>query len=296
MEIGSYGRRMLASCVALSGLAALAPLPLAAQSQRLDALGIGWELPTGWRLSTDSQDVASMRTRLLRISVHPETGMKVLAWGACGACVADPAQNLADQLDFLAVQAGNATYQTTRSPTETMMGTRRVHVAAGTARSRTDGQESLFAAMMLLDDSGLALNLRFLGPIAGADALGTALESLVRSFAVSATEARPVPDAIIGAWQRSANLGGGFGQGGNNTEESWRFRADGTYHYRYASSTYVPGASISPTLSEYDGWWRPVGNGSLVVFSGTDGTARLVEYRREGAALHVDGVRFIQVP
>ena len=267
--------------------------PLSAQAQRLDPLGISYSLPAGWRVTTDANEQAAMRMRLMHAVEHTPTGTKAWVWGVCLPCIRDPETRQADILDFLAVQAGNIDYQITRSSTITTMGGRTVRVAAGTTVSRTTRAQSAFVTLLIPDAGGLGLRINVLGPPEGVEAMGALVEAAARSFQSVPLPTGPRPPGWVGSWQRSANTGAGGSQGGNNTEEQWVFRPDGMYRYRYVSSTYMAGASIEPTIREGEGRWLEVTPGRLLVFPEGDGGGMLHVLRREGAMLVVDGTRFL---
>lgn len=265
-----------------------------AQTPRFESIGVSYALPSGWISTRDSTWFELMRTRLVHAYDHPEIGARLWVWGTCTTCIANPAQRLVDDLDFLAVLASNVEYRTTVPPSETTISGRNVQVATGTNVSRTTGQPQALVTLIVPDGRGTGLGLLMYGPAAHEASL---VEVIARLTASLTTTSPPridgVPRPLLGRWQRSSNLGGQFGSGGNNTEESWQFAEDGSYVYRYASSTYMPGVSIAPTVREEAGRWQPLPDGRVLIFRAGDGRGQLVEVRREGAFLIIDGVRFL---
>ena len=77
--------------------------------------------------------------------------------------------------------------------------------------------------------------------------------------------------------------------GGYTNEESWTFRADGTYAYRKRFSVNVPGAAVTPEERDESGRWYTVG-GALVLHS--DEGRLTVDVQFADDALVLDGTRF----
>lgn len=265
-----------------------------AQPPRFEPIGVSYALSPGWVPTRDSTWFDAMRTRLVHAYDHPEIGARLWVWGTCTTCIADPAQRLVDDLDVVAVLASNAEYRTTVPPSETTISGRSVQVATGANVSRTTGQPQALVALIVPDGRGTGLSLLLYGPTTHEEKLVEVIARLTSSLTTTTPmRLEGVPRPLLGRWQRSANLGGRVGSGGNNTEESWQFAEDGSYAYRYASSTYMPGVAIAPTVREEHGRWQLLPDGRALVFGAQDGRGRFVEIRREGAVLLVDGVRFL---
>lgn len=265
-----------------------------AQAPRFESIGISYTLPSGWVTTRDSAWFEPMRTRLVHAYDHPGMGARLWVWGTCVTCIANPAQRLVDDLDVVAMFASNVEYRTTLPPSETTIAGRQVQVATAANVSRTTGQPQALVTLVVPDGRGTGLSLLLYGPLVEEKSLAEVITSVTSSLLTTPPpRVDGVPRPLLGRWQRSSNTGGRVGSGGNNTEESWTFADDGSYAYRYASSTYMPGVSIAPTVREEDGRWQSLPNGRMLVFSADDGRGRFIEVRREGAFLVVDGVRFL---
>lgn len=160
---------------------------------------------------------------------------------------------------------------------------------------RVTGERSVLAhvAVVQLDDSTALGAVAVLEGAAGMPALDSAA-AIVSSVLSAATTGTAVGDAALreqltAHWDvqqvyTSSPTGGGY-----TNEESWTFRADGTYAYRKRFSVSVPGAAVTPEERDESGRWYTVG-GALVLHS--DEGRLTVDVQFADGALVLDGTRF----
>lgn len=98
---------------------------------------------------------------------------------------------------------------------------------------------------------------------------------------------------LVGTWAvqqayTSSPTGGGY-----TNDESWAFRADGTYVYRKRFTVSVPGSNVTPEERDEAGRWYAVG-GALVL---VNQEGRLtVDVRVSSDTLELDGTTFVKRP
>lgn len=167
---------------------------------------------------------------------------------------------------------------------------------AGLAGSlRVTGERRVLAhvAVVQLDDSTALGAVAVLEGAAGTPALDSAAAMIatVLSAAASGAAAGDVAlrTQLTAHWEVQQLFASRSTGGSSTNEESWTFRADGTYAYRKRFSVNVPGAAVTPEERDESGHWYAVG-GALVLHSNE---GRLtVDVQFVDGALVLDGTRF----
>lgn len=168
---------------------------------------------------------------------------------------------------------------------------------AGSLRVTAPQQVLAHVAVVGLDDSTALGAVLIMEGTRGTAALDSAAQLVatllggVQRVAVVADD--PLRTRLVGTWAVQQS-GAASASGGTYTnDESWAFRADGTYAYRKRFAVRMPGADVTPEERDEAGRWYAVG-GALVLVN--DEGRLTVDVRVTADALELDGTRFARRP
>lgn len=262
---------LLAPC-ALSAQGATAPTPI-------DGFAVQYAMPSGWTLSGRQGRIHAWTDAAQRQAVVLYAGHFAPLELALG-----------DAQRVLGVPKDEDT-QVIAPLAATRFGAR--PGMAGSLRVVGDRSVLAHVAVVQLDDSTALGAVAVLEGAAGTSALDSAA-AMVATVLTAASSGAASSDAALRAqltaqWEvqqayTSSPTGGGY-----TNEESWTFRADGTYAYRKRFSVSVPGAAVTPEERDESGRWYTVG-GALVLHS--DEGRLTVDVQFAEGALVLDGTRF----
>ena len=268
---------------ALAGTASVVHAQAVAAPTTVDGFGVTYTAPAGWTLSGREGRIHAWA------DAEQKRALVVYAGHFTPLSLA-----LGDAQRVLGVPRDEDT-QIITPLAPVRFGTR--NGTAGSIRVTAPQQVLAHVAVVGLDDSTALGAVLVMEASRGAAALDTAVQ-LVAALLGSATSAKADADAalrarLVGTWAvqqayTSSPTGGGY-----TNDESWAFRADGTYAYRKRFTVSVPGSNVTPEERDEAGRWYAIG-GALVLVS--DEGRLTVDVRVTADALELDGTRFAKRP
>lgn len=168
---------------------------------------------------------------------------------------------------------------------------------AGSLRVTAPQQVLAHVAVVALDDSTALGAVLVMEGTRGTVALDSGAQLVATLLGDARLAGATADDALrarlVGEWAVQQS-GAASASGGTYTnDESWAFRADGTYAYRKRFAVRMPGADVTPEERDEAGRWYAVG-GALVLVN--DEGRLTVDVRVTADALELDGTRFPRRP